>query len=165
MSAASLEPPPRRRRHWGRIVLVALVILLAVAGAIGYWIVATPGGAQLVLGKVASLLGKGAKIEGVEGRLGGMLRIKSIEIDRPDLYVRIDDVEIVSSPREPLASGGSRSIGCARSVEVRTASSNAAARVPVSFKPPYPVRIDDGRVGTLRLGAIADKARERMASS
>jgi translocation and assembly module TamB len=152
--------PPRRRRRWGLAALAAMLILLVLIAAGTYWIVATPGGAQLVLARVAGMLGKGAKFEGVEGQLGGSLRIKSIEIDRPDLFVRVDDLEIVSSPRELLGRLAIQRL-TARSVEVRTATSKAAARVPVIFKPPYPVRVDDARVGTLRLGAIGDKARER----
>ena len=153
-------PPPGRRRRWGLGALAAILVLLALIAGGVYWIVATPAGAQLVLARVSGMLGKGAKVEGVEGRLGGTLRIKSIEIDRPDLFVRIDDLEIVSSPREWLGRLAIQRL-TARSVEVRTGSSKSTARVPVLFKPPYPVRIDDGRVGTLRLGAIADKARER----
>ncbi|MGZ5038496.1 MAG: hypothetical protein ACXWGT_17190, partial [Usitatibacter sp.] len=150
--AAPSAPPTRRRRRWGVIVLVSLLALIAAATLGGWWIVATPGGAQLVLARVAGLLGKGVKIEGVEGRLGGVLKVKAIEIDRPDLYVRIDDVEIDSSP----FSAGRLVVHrlAARSVEVRTASSKAAARLPVSFKPPYPVVLEDGRIGTLRIGKI-----------
>ena len=63
-----------------RWILVVLVILIVLVVGAGYWIVATPGGAQLVLGRVAGMLGKGAKIEGVQGRLGGTLRVKLIVV-------------------------------------------------------------------------------------
>lgn len=135
--------------------MIALAAVLAAIAALvigGWWIVATPAGAQLVLARVAGMLGKGAKIEGVAGRLGGVLKVKAIEIDRPDLFVHIDDVEIDSS--SPF--GGRLVVHrlAARNVEVRTASSKAAARMPASFKPPYPVTLEDGRIGTLRLGRI-----------
>jgi translocation and assembly module TamB len=144
-------PPPRRRRRWPWITLAVFVALLAVLCAGVYWLVATPGGAQLVFSRVATMLGEGTKFEGVEGQLGGTLRIKAIHIDRPDLYVHIDDVEIDSSPR---FFGGSLIVHrlYARNVEVRTVSSGAAAAVPKSFAPPYAVILEDGRVGTLRLG-------------
>jgi translocation and assembly module TamB len=161
-ASAPPSPPPRRRRRWGLIALVSLALLIAVAVGGIYWIVATPGGAQLVLGKVAALLGKGAKIEGVEGNLGGLLRIKSIVVDRPDFYVLIEDIEIESSPLDPLRRGQLVIHRLrVRSAEVRTASTKAAARAPVSFRPPLALRLDDGRIGTLRLGSIADKAREK----
>ncbi len=143
-------PPRRRRRRWPWITLAVFFVLLAlVMGAI-YWIVATPGGAQLVFNRVATMLGKGAKFEGVEGTLGGKLRIRTIEIDRQELFVHIDDLEIDSSPRfvGPLLVHRLS----ARNVEVRTTTSSAAARVPMSFAPPYPVVLEDGRVGTLRFG-------------
>src|SRR5438105_2187425 len=112
-----------------RWILAALAVAIVVIVAAGYWIVATPGGAQLVLGRVAGALGKGAKIEGVEGRLGGVLRVKLIVVDRPDFYVR--------------------------SVELRTAGAAGAARAPVAFTPPYPFRLEDGRIGTLRHGPLS----------
>ena len=141
-----------RTKRWGLAVLVALIGVLAIGGVAIYWIVATPGGARLVLSRVAGILGKGTKIEGVEGSLSGVLRVKSILIDRPELYVRIDDLEMDSSA--PF--GGTLVVHrlTARSVEVRTTSSREAAKLPVSFAPPYPVRLEDGRVGTLRLGRI-----------
>ena len=55
-------------------LVIAFVAVVAIVG-VGYWIVATPGGAQLVLDRLAGALGKGAKIEGVEGSLGGPLRV------------------------------------------------------------------------------------------
>ncbi len=162
-AAAPAAPPPPRRRLWPRvlaIVLAVIVILLLAVAAGVYWVLSTPSGAQFVFGKVSGMLGQGARIEGVEGRLGGELRIKTIDIDRPDLYVHVDDVLIETAPLAPL--GGRLDVHrlVARNVEVRTASSGAAARVPVSFKPPYPIRLEDGRVGTLRYAAMtpAEKA-------
>jgi autotransporter translocation and assembly factor TamB len=80
---------------WPRVlaaVVATFAIVVVLAVAVGYWLLATPGGAQFLGGKVASLLGQGARIEGVEGRLGGLLRIHAIEIDRQDLFVHVDDV-------------------------------------------------------------------------
>jgi translocation and assembly module TamB len=39
-------------------------------------------------------------------------------------------------------------------VELRTADAAGAARAPVSFKPPYQVRLEDGRIGTFRHGSL-----------
>jgi translocation and assembly module TamB len=151
-------PPPRRRRRTLKIAAWILVLLLLLLAGVAYWIVATPGGAQLVLSRLAGVLGEGTKIEGVEGRLGGHLHIKSIEIDRPDLYVRVEDVDMDTSP--PLRGLLVVHRLHARGVEVRTFSTGAAATIPVSFKPPYPVRLEDGLIGTLRLGAISKQEKE-----
>ena len=159
----SPPPPPAPRRRFRRALAIALAAVLAIAAllaALGWWIVATPGGAQLVVAKVANLLGHGAKIEGVEGRLGGALRIRRIEIDRPDLYVRIDDLVLDTSPLDPLRGWLVVHRLHAGSIEVRTASSAGAARLPVSFTPPYPVRLEDGRIDTLRYGAITAAERD-----
>ena len=82
-----------KRRILRGVLVLAIVSIAAVVG-VGYWIAYTPGGAQLVLGRLAQALGKGAKFEGVEGSLGGPLRVKLIIVDRPDFYVRVDDVEM-----------------------------------------------------------------------
>src|SRR5258708_15954215 len=132
--------------------LAAAAVAIAVIVAAGYWIVATPGGAQLVLGRVAGALGKGAKIEGIEGRLGGVLRVKLIVVDRPDFYVRIDDVEMDTEPFGPLQGRLLIHKLSVRSVELRTAGAAGAARAPLAFTPPYPFRLQDGRIRTLRPG-------------
>ena len=90
------------KRRILRTVLVLAIAFVALLAGVGYWIAYTPGGAQLVLGRLADALGKGAKIEGVEGSLGGPLRVKLIIVDRPDFYVRVDDVEMETSFLSPL---------------------------------------------------------------
>jgi translocation and assembly module TamB len=158
-AAAPAAPPPPRapRRVWPRVlaaVVATVVVVVVLAAAAGYWLLATPGGAQFLGGRVAGMLGQGARIEGIQGRLGGMLRIHAIEIDRPDLFVHVDDVELDSAPLDAFHGTLDVRHLAARNVEIRTASSQAAARAPESFKPPYPVRLEDGRVGTLRIGTI-----------
>jgi translocation and assembly module TamB len=145
---------PRRRRWWlyslFAVTLVAGLLVLGVA-----WLVATPGGARLVLDRVATFLGQGTTLGGVEGSFAGTLRIKSVEVKRPDLFVRIDDLEI---ERDPASSWWGRAVFRkvhAARVEVRTASSAAAARVPLTFEAPYPLRVEDARAGELRIGALA----------
>jgi len=128
----------KRPLRW--FLVIALVAVVAVVG-VGYWIVATPGGAQLVLGRVADKLGKSTKIEGVDGSLGGVLRVKLIVVDRPDFYVRVDDVEMDTSFLAPFRGWLVVRKLYARSVEVRTAGAAGAARAPASFAPPYPVRL------------------------
>src|SRR5438270_13505574 len=113
-----------------RWTLAAAAIAIVVVVAAGYWIVATPSGAQLVLGRVAGMLGKGARIEGVEGSLGGVLRAKLIVVDRPDFYVRIDDVEMDTSFVGTLHGTLEVRKLHARSVELRTAGAAGAARAP-----------------------------------
>ena len=151
---ADPAPPParRRRRRWPLWVTWVVTLLAAAVIVAAWWIIGTPGGARLVLDRVTSALGVGAKWEGVEGQLGGKLKVKLIEISRPELYVRVDDVEMDT---EPLEWGRLliHRLHVAR-VEVRTASTGAAASIPVTFQPPYPVRVVDGRVRELRFGVL-----------
>ena len=145
-------PRPRRRRRWPLWVTWIVTILAALAIVCAWWIIGTPGGARLVLDRVTSALGIGAKWHGVEGRLGGKLKVKAIEISRPDLYVRVDDVEMDTEPLEWGRLFVHR-LHVGR-VEVRTASTGAAASIPVTFQPPYPVRVEDARVRELRFGVL-----------
>ena len=149
---AAPTPLPRKRRRWGLHALALLLAAVAIGAGGIYWLLHTRAGAQLLLGRATAFLGKGARLEGVEGSLGGVLRVKSILIDRPDLYVRVDDLEMDSSAPFGVILVVHRL--AARSVEVRTATSKEAATLPASFAPPYPVRLEEGRVGTLRLGAL-----------
>ena len=132
-------------------LIVVLVIVLGVV-ATGWWILATPGGASFVLGRAALMMGKGAKIEGVQGRLGGELHVKLVVIDRPDLFVRVDDVDMDTSPL--FANRLTVHRLHVRRIELRTASTGAAMSLPASLKPPHEVRLEDGAVEELVTGAI-----------
>ncbi|HUL95688.1 MAG TPA: translocation/assembly module TamB domain-containing protein [Usitatibacter sp.] len=146
-------PPPPRRSH--RVLAIAGAVLLAILVAVAvlaYWLLATSSGAQFLLGRAVGAIGKGAAIEGIEGQVGGRLRIARIVIDLPDLSIRVEDVDMDTSP---LFVGRLtvRRLHV-RNVEVRTASSGAAASLPASFKPPYPIRLEDGAIGRFLWGAI-----------
>jgi hypothetical protein len=93
---------------------------------------------------------------------GRGLRIKLIEIDRPELYVRVEDVDLDTNHGRRCADGCVVHRLYARSVEVRTFSPPApAATIPVSFKPRAPGDLSrTGRIGTLRLGAISKEEKE-----
>src|SRR5215831_15292349 len=97
-SAPPAVPPPRRRHPWWLRAFAWLVfifmVLVVVAAAGVYWLLNTPGGAQFVFNHVTPRLGQGVRIEGIEGAIGGPLRIRLVEIDRPDLYVRVGDVDM-----------------------------------------------------------------------
>ncbi|HWH42454.1 MAG TPA: translocation/assembly module TamB domain-containing protein [Usitatibacter sp.] len=157
--APPAAPPPRRRMRWvWRTLAAVALLLLVVIGAIT-WVMTTPEGARLVLGRVSTMLGEGTQFSGVDGRIGGLLRIDTIEISRPDLYVRVEGFEMDTEPLEPLHGRLLVHRLAARSVVVRTASTGEAARIPVSFKPPYAVDVEDGRVGELRIGPLTPEAR------
>lgn len=150
--------PPRRRRRWPWLLLLAIVGPLVVGVALVAWLLGTPQGARFALDRGAGIAGGGVHFEGVEGRIGGLLRIATIEVSRPDLYARIENFEMDTDPFEPLRGSLLVHRLRARSVEVRTASTEEAARLPTSFAPPYPVRLEDGSVGELRLGALSPEA-------
>lgn len=156
MSPRGGEGKGGRRWLWRALAVVLALLALGIGAVL--WILTSQGGARLVLGRVQAMLGEGARLEGVEGSLGGLLRIKTIELSRPDLYVLVQDFEIETSPVEPLRGVLHIHRVGAKSVEVRTASSEAAARIPASFEPPYALRIDAGKVGELRFGALSKQA-------
>ncbi|HUP98741.1 MAG TPA: translocation/assembly module TamB domain-containing protein [Usitatibacter sp.] len=161
--AAVIEPPPpprtpARRRWFIRVLILLAALAVVIVGAVA-WLLDTQGGARFVLGQITRAAGEGVRYEGVEGTLGGPMRIKLIEVSRPDMYARVEDFEMHTSPFAPLRGRLLIHNLSARLVEVRTASTGAAARVPVSFAPPYPLRLEEGRIGELRLGALSPEAR------
>ena len=147
------------RRAWPWRVLAVLIAITALGIGTVLWVLTTPQGARLVLGKVQGLLGEGARLEGVEGQIGGVLRVKAIEISRADLYVLVEDFEMDASPVEPLRGLLHIHRLAAKSVVVRTASSEAAARIPLTIQPPYALRIDDAKVAELRIGTLSAAAK------
>ncbi len=152
-----IDPPPppsspRRRRRWVRRVLLLLLVLLAVLGLGAWYFLGTTAGARLVVEQATGFAGEGVKVQGVEGRLFGGLRIQRIEVDRPDMYIVIHDVDFDTAP--PLFGRVDVRKLAIRSIEVRTVSTGAAAKIPVSFKPPHPVRVEELRIGELRLGEL-----------
>jgi translocation and assembly module TamB len=159
MSAAPQSPPPSPappRGRWRvlRWMALALVALVALVAGIAWWILATEGGARFTLREVAGRVGPGTRIEGVRGRLGGPLHVALIEIARPGLYVRIDEVDLDASP--PLSGVLVVHQLHAKSVVVRTApSADTKSTLPASIAAPYPVHLEDGKVETLRIGHIA----------
>jgi translocation and assembly module TamB len=161
-SAPILEDPPppgtRARRRWFLRVLVGFVVVFVLACIAAAWLFTTTGGAKLVLSQVTRAAGGGIRYEGVEGSIGGPMRIKLIEVDRPDMYARIEDFEMDASPWAPLTGRLAVHRLEAGKVEVRTVSTGAAAQVPVGFAPPYAVLLERGHVGMLRLGALTREA-------
>src|SRR5512140_2468358 len=158
-TAPAPPPPPRRGVYWIVWVLVVFLVIVLLAVATVTWVVTTPEGARLVLGRVSGMLGEGTRFSGVEGRIGGTLRIGTIELSRPDLYVLVGGFESDTSPLDPLRGRLSGHRRTARSVQVHTASTGEAAKIPVTFRPPYPVKVEEGRVGELRIGALTPEAR------
>jgi hypothetical protein len=139
-------------------VLLLLAVLVLVALCAATWLLTTSGGAKLVLSQVTRAAGGGIRYEGVEGSLGGPMKIKLIEVDRADMYARVEDFEMDSSPWAPLTGRLVIHRLEAGKVEVRTVSTGAAAQVPVSFAPPYALTLERGHVGELRLGALTREA-------
>jgi translocation and assembly module TamB len=161
-TAPAAPSPAPRRRLWPRVLAIVLavvvVLVLAVVGG-AWWLLGTAGGTRFIAGELGGALGPGARIEGVEGALGGVMRIRAIEIDRPDLYVHVDDALLETRPLAALHGTLDVRRLTARDVVVRTASSGAAAKAPTIFKPPLAVRLEDGRVGSVRFGKLTPELR------
>ena len=66
MSTIPTAPTPRARRRWPLYAVAAFGALIVglVVGTL--WLVATPGGARVVLDRVAIALGKGTTVTGVD---------------------------------------------------------------------------------------------------
>jgi translocation and assembly module TamB len=144
--------------RWGlRIAAVIVAILLVLAGFVA-WLFLTSSGARFALDRATRIAGGGITYEGVEGSLGGPMRIAVLEVDRPGLYARVEGLEMDASPMSPLRGAMVVHKLAARSVLLRTLDTGEAARIPASFAPPYPVRLEDGVVGELRVGALPPEA-------
>ncbi|MGZ5673398.1 MAG: translocation/assembly module TamB domain-containing protein [Usitatibacter sp.] len=157
-SPSPREDGTRRRRHWLWRMLAVIVALIVVAIGAVLWMLTTPQGARMALGRLQSLLGEGARLEGVEGGIGTTLRIKTIELSRPGLYVLVEGFEMQASAVEPLRGLLHIYRVAAKDVEIRIASSEEAAKIPVTFEPPYALRIDDASIGELRFGSLPAEA-------
>ena len=147
--------PPRRRHPVLRALLIGVLVVVAVVGVGAWWLLGTSGGTRFVLGQVQQRLGPGVRIEGARGRLGGAMHVDRIDYDRPDLQVRLVDVDLDTSP--PL--GGTLVVHQlhAREVSVRTGPSEKKSQgLPASFAPPLPLELQDARIGTLRIGKIGE---------
>jgi len=146
-------PPPRRRHPVLRALLVVVLVIVALVVVGAWWLLGTSSGTQFVLGQVQQRLGPGVRIEGARGRLGGAMHVDRIDYERPDLQVRLTDVDLDTSP--PL--GGTLVVRRlhAREVSVRTGPSDQKSQgLPASFAPPLPIQLGDARIGTLRIGKI-----------
>ena len=160
--APLIQPPPPphtpARRRWFARVLAGLVVLVALAFGAAVWLFTTSGGARFALSQAVKAAGGGVRYEGVEGSLGGPMSIKLIEVDRPGMYARVENLKMDASPWAPL--GGVLVVHAleADKVEVRTVDTGEAAKLPVGFAAPYPVKLEKGRVGELRLGALTKAA-------
>ena len=158
MSAPAPAAPPRPPRRW-LVWLLAIVVALALVVVLGgAWLLRTEQGARFALERAVRAAGDGIRYEGVEGTLSSVLRVKVIEVSRDDMYARVEDVVLEASPLQPLRGRIHVQQLAARSVELRTVDTGAAAKVPASFAPPFEVRLDAGRVGELRVGDLTREA-------
>jgi len=155
------DPPPphtRARRRWLLRVLLGLVVLVVLACVAVTLLFTTSGGARFVLSQAVKAAGGGVRYEGVEGSLGGPMSIKLIEVDRPGMYVRVEDLRMDASPWAALRRRLVVHVLEAGKVEVRTVDTGEAAKLPVSFEAPYAVKLERGHVGELRLGQLTKAA-------
>jgi translocation and assembly module TamB len=146
----------RRPLKWTLVAFLALLVLV-VCGVL--WIFNTQSGARFALNQATRFAGDGVRMEGVEGTVAD-LRIATIEVARPGMYALVQGFEMRASPLQPLRGLIHVEHLHAKSVEVRTVDSGEAARIPVSFAPPRPVRLDAGIVAELRMGELPAAAKD-----
>ena len=154
VTAPPPAPPPRRGRHRVLRTLLIVVLVLVAALLVGaWWLLGTSSGTQFVLGQEQQRLGPGVRIEGARGRLGGAMHADRIDYDRPDLQLRLIDVDLDTA----LPLDGRLVVHQlhAREVSVRTGPSDKKSQgLPASFAPPLPIELQDARIGTLRIGKM-----------
>lgn len=137
-----------------RIALATLVVVTAwlglLAGA-GYWLLATPGGAEWALRRAGA-----ADIEGLRGRLLGPLAVDRLRLPVGDRTVSLEALELDWRP----AALRERRLEILRlavaRVDIAAPHSDAAPELPQTLRLPIAVRLDELRVGELRLLAAAD---------
>jgi translocation and assembly module TamB len=105
-AAAGERPSIRRRRRFRRFALamagLLLVAVLALAGALA-WLLATPSGLQFALSQARPWLPEYVRIESVEGRLIGPLRIDGAAIRLDAATVEVERMELDWNPAALLA--------------------------------------------------------------
>lgn len=153
-------PPPRRRARWGLRLLAALGVLLLLIAGFAAWLLLTAGGARFALDRALGMAGGGVRYENLEGSFRGPMQVGVVEVDRPDLYARVEGLEIDASPMDALRGSVRIHRLHARSVVLRTVDKGEPARMPERVAPPWPVLLEDGRVGELRVGALPPEAGE-----
>lgn len=145
-------------RRWILRSFLVLAILLLAAAGVATWILTTPGGARFALGQAVKAAGGGVRYEGVEGSIGGPMSIRLIEVDRPGLHARVENLRVDASPWAALRRQVVVHALEAGKVEVHTVDTGEAAKLPASLAPPYPVTLERGRVGELRIGVLTKEA-------
>jgi translocation and assembly module TamB len=135
--------------------VIALVAVVAVMG-VGYWIVTPRRAAACSIAWPAHSAERAVR---ASKAASGALRVNH-RGRSSDFYVRVEDVEMETSFTSPFRGSLLVRKLYARSVEVRTAGAAGAARAPLSFAPPYPIRLEDGRIGTFTQGPISRKTED-----
>ncbi len=147
----------------GRAARIALAVLAVVAAVVaslalaGYWLLATPGGAEWALRRAGA-----DRVEGLRGRLLGPLAVGSLRLAVGDRIVAVEALELDWRPaalRERRLE--IRRLAAAR-VDVASPHSDAAAEMPDTLRLPLAVVVAELRIGELRLLAAED-GRVRLA--
>ncbi|QJR13028.1 Translocation and assembly module subunit TamB [Usitatibacter rugosus] len=140
----------RHRRPWVfHSGLGALVLLLLVVMAVGWFLGTTSGAAFL-------LSGAGLKAEGLQGSLATSLSAERIEYRQPRTMVAVTKPSFTWSPMG-LLSGELRVDNLAAdAIEFASAppATKARAELPASLEPPLDIRVDKASIKRISIGSI-----------
>lgn len=144
-----MNAPARRRRRWHFYPLVAFAAMFVLLTIAGLWFVSTTLGASIALAAA------GLKAEGLEGRLAGPLRARSIEFARPQFRIIAEGVVFDWSPLGIFAGRLHVTDLAADSIAIVSAPSKEPSVLPVTLQPPLTIVIDRANVKRVRLGTPA----------
>jgi translocation and assembly module TamB len=155
-----------RRRRWPRRVAIGVAATALVLGAAA-WYLGRETTLQTIAQKIANASGGKLELTGVSGSLYGAMHIGRAVFRTPEQVATAVNIDIDWSPRQ-LASGGVEVTKLqAATVRVETLRESPPSKMPVSLAPPFPIRVDDARIGKVSLvnkGAITqiDSVRLRL---
>lgn len=149
----------RRGLHWTSRILLALGLLIVLAGAGLWWWAGQEGSLETVLRRVAQ--GQPLEAEGVEGSLRSGWRIKRLAWDKDGLRVEAIDVMLKWQPLALLNRTlrvEEVGVGTVRVLDQRPRD-DEPLKPPESLKLPWRVTVDDLKVGTIEyIGTTEVKA-------
>ncbi|MBL8439256.1 MAG: translocation/assembly module TamB domain-containing protein [Zoogloeaceae bacterium] len=137
------------RRRWGRVVGAAISALLLLAVLAFAWLAGTSAGLTWIAGAAGRLAGGEVVVEGVEGGLGGDLRIARLSYRDASLRVEARDLRLLWRPGALRQGRLHLTELSAQTVAWAQTASDTPAVLPASLRLPGAVVVDRLAVGDL----------------